>query len=80
MQTDIAMTLLRYVYCLGDVPTTSVAAKTPSIAYRTVVLELPEDVRYKPAAKKSLGGNGCKSTIRKCIVPNREKSKLCLRW
>ncbi|XP_025412365.1 uncharacterized protein LOC112684866 isoform X2 [Sipha flava] len=51
--------------------------RMPLTAYRTVVLELPENLQYKPAVKKPIPS--CKST-RKCIVPDFNKLKLNLRW
>ncbi|XP_060854731.1 uncharacterized protein LOC132932388 isoform X2 [Rhopalosiphum padi] len=52
--------------------------RVPLTAYRTVVLELPENLQYKPAVKKST--LACKLATRKCIVPDPNKLKLSLRW
>ncbi|CAH1724660.1 uncharacterized protein LOC114121565 [Aphis gossypii] len=52
--------------------------RVPLTTYRTVVLELPENLQYKPAVKKS--ALACKLATRKCIVPDPNKLKLSLRW
>ncbi|VVC32646.1 Hypothetical protein CINCED_3A011343 [Cinara cedri] len=53
--------------------------RTPLTNYRTVVLELPEHLLYKPH-KKSSAPLTRGPVARKCRVPDPEKLKINLRW
>eukprot|EP00102_Acyrthosiphon_pisum_P009423 XP_003247532.2 PREDICTED: uncharacterized protein LOC100574290 isoform X1 [Acyrthosiphon pisum] len=79
-QINPLMTILMSSRPQLDQPTSDgiCTERVPLTTYRTVVLELPENLQYKPAVKKS--ALACKLTARKCVAPDANKSKLSLRW
>ncbi|XP_025194677.1 uncharacterized protein LOC112594216 [Melanaphis sacchari] len=80
VQINPLMTILMSSRPQLDQPTSdgTCTERVPLTSYKTVVLELPENLHYKPAVNKPT--LACKLVTRKCIVPDSNKLKLSLRW